>query len=40
MTPLVLSINGGMSQERTLLHKHLANKIACKTEQSYDRVMT
>ena len=38
-TPLVFSINGGMSQENLVFHKHLAEKIADKTEQSFDKVM-
>ena len=38
-TPLVFSINGGLSQENTLYHKHLAEKIANKTDQRYDQVM-
>ena len=38
-TSHVFSINGGMSQECTLFHKHLADKIARMTEQRYDRVM-
>ena len=39
-TPLVFSINGGMSRENTLYHKHLAEKIATKTDQRYDQVMS
>ena len=39
-TPLVFSINGGMGQESVVFHKHLAEKIATKTGQRYERVMT
>ena len=39
-TPLVFSIDGGMSRENMLYHKHLAEKIATKTDQRYDQVMT
>ena len=38
-TPLVFSINGGMSRENMLYHKQLAEKIATKTFQRYDQVM-
>ena len=38
-TPLVFSINEGLSQENTIYHKHLAEKIANKTDQRYDQVM-
>ena len=38
-TPLVFSINGGMSPECTIYHKFLAEKISQKTEQRYDQVM-
>ena len=38
-TPLVFSINGGMGQESVVFHKHLAEKIATKTGQRYERVM-
>ena len=39
-TPLVFSTNGGMGRECVIYHKHLAEKIASKTGQSYERVMT
>ena len=38
-TPLVFSINGGMSHEGSVFHKHLAEKIANKTGQKYERIM-
>ena len=38
-TPLVFSINGGLSRKNTLYHKHLAEKLANKTDQRYDQVM-
>ena len=38
-TPLVFSINGGMSRGNMLYHKHLAEKNATKTDQRYDQVM-
>ena len=39
-TPLVFSINGGMSHEGSVFHKHLAEKIANKTGQKYERIMS
>ena len=39
-TPLVFSINGGMSHEGSAFHKHLAEKIANKTGQKYERIMS
>ena len=39
-TPLVFSINGGMSHEGSIFHKHLAEKIANKTGQKYERIMS
>ena len=38
-TPLVFSINGGMSKECIKFHKHLADKIATKTNQRYEDVI-
>ena len=38
-TPLVFSINGGMSHEGSVFHKYLAEKIAKKTGQKYERTM-
>ena len=39
-TPLVFSINGGMSHEGLVFHKHLAQKIASKTGQRYESIMS
>ena len=39
-TPLVFSITGGMSKECSIYHKFLSEKIAQKTEQRYDQVMS
>ena len=39
-TPLVYSVHGGMSPECLKYHKHLADKIAAKTNQKCDRVVT
>ena len=39
-TPLVFSINGGMSKECKTFHKHLADKIAVKTGQQYEHVIS
>ena len=39
-TPLVFSINQGMSHEGHIFHKHLAEKIANKTGQKYERIMS
>ena len=36
----IYSINGGMSEECTIYHKHLAEKIASKTDQRYDHVIS
>ena len=38
-TPLVFSLNGVMAPECARFHKHLASKIATKTEQRYSSVM-
>jgi hypothetical protein len=38
-TPLVFSLNGAMAPECVRFHKHLASKIATKTEQKYSSVM-
>ena len=40
LTPLVFSINGGVSHEGSVFHKHLAEKIANKTGQKYERIMS
>ena len=39
-TPLVFSINGGMGPENIKYHKHLADRIATKTNQQYEKVIT
>ena len=39
-TPLVFSLNGVMSPECKLYHKHLAQKIATKTEEQYSSVIS
>ena len=38
-TPLVFSVNGGMGPECTVFHKHLAEKIARKTNERYENVL-
>ena len=38
-TPLVFSITGGMSEECSVYHKFLAERVAQKTGQRYDHVM-
>ena len=39
-TPLVFSVNGGVSPECSMFHKHLAEKIATKTGEIYEKVLT
>ena len=39
-TPLVFSVNGGASPECSMFHKHLAEKIATKTGERYEKVLT
>ena len=39
-TPLIFSINGGTGPEAHKFHKHIANKISCKTGERYDKVVS
>ena len=39
-TPLVFSVNGGASTECLMFHKHLAEKIATKSGERYEKVLT
>ena len=39
-TPLIYSITGGMGPECSIFHKHLANRIAEKTGNKYEKVLT
>ena len=39
-TPLVFSVTGVMGKECSVFHKHIADKIARKTEQSYNDVIS
>ena len=39
-TPLVFSLTGGKGPETFILHKHIAQKIANKTEERYEKVQT
>ena len=39
-TPLVFSVNGGMSKECLAFHKNLADKIASKTEDRYKKIIS
>ena len=39
-TPLIYSVTGGMGPECQVFHKNLANRIAEKTENSYNKVLT
>ena len=38
-TPLVFSVNGGASPECSMFHKHLAEQIATKTGERYEKVI-
>ena len=38
-TPLVFSVNGGASTECLMFHKHLAEKIATKSGERYEKVL-
>ena len=39
-TPLVFSLSGGISKECSMFHKHIAEKIAVKTEEQYDKILS
>ena len=39
-TPLIYSITGGMGPECSIFHKHLANRIAEKTGNKYEKILT
>ena len=39
-TPLVFSVTGGEGPETSTYHKHLAGKIAQKTDERYEKVLT
>ena len=39
-TPLVFSWTGGEGPETSMLHKHITQKIANKTEEKYEKVQT
>ena len=39
-TPPIYSVTGGMGPECQFFHKNLANRIAEKTENSYNKVLT
>ena len=39
-TPLVFSVSGGMGKECSMFHKHVAEKIAIKTEERYEKVLS
>ena len=39
-TPLVFSLTGGEGPETSMFHKHIAQKIANKTEEKYEKVQT
>ena len=39
-TPLIYSIKGGLGPECETFYKHLADKIAMKTNQQYEKVIT
>ena len=38
-TPLIFSVTGVMGKECAMFHKHLADKIARKTEEQYSKVI-
>ena len=39
-TPLVFSVSGVLGKERSMFHKHMAEKIAKKFHESYEKVFT
>ena len=39
-TPLVFSLSGGISTECSMFHKHIAEKIAVKTEERYEKILS
>ena len=39
-TPLVFSINGSVGSECSIFHKHIANMIALKTEERYEKIFS
>ena len=40
LTPLVFSLTGGEGLGSSMFHKHIAQKIANKTEEKYEKVQT
>ena len=39
-TPLVFSLNGGIGTECSMFHKHVAEKIANKTDECYEKIIS
>ena len=39
-TPLVFSLSGGMGTECSMFHRHIAEKIAKKTEERYSKILS
>ena len=39
-TPLIFSVNGGIGKECSMFHKHIAEKIANKTEEQYGKILS
>ena len=39
-TPLVLSVSGGMGKECSMFHKHVAERLAIKTGESYEKIIS
>ena len=39
-TPLVFSLSGGMDKECSIFHKHVAEQLAIKTGESYEKIIS
>ena len=39
-TPLVFSVSGGMSKECSVFHKHVAERLAIKTGERYEKIIS
>ena len=39
-TPLIFSVFGGMGKECSMFHKHVAERIATKTEERYEKILS
>ena len=39
-TPLVFSVSGGMGKECSMFHKHVAEQLAIKTGERYEKIIS